>query len=173
MMDTGFFAPPEKHDRLAEAFPKDPDTGAPVELIDARVEPKLESGGGGLVSTIEDYSSFAHMLYHGGSLGGIRFLGRKTVAFMASDHLGPDVPIGSELLLPPGHGFGLGFAVRRESGMAPTPGTVGEFYWNGIAGTAFFIAPAEELVAIMMVQAPGQRQYYRQLFRNLVHAALI
>jgi CubicO group peptidase (beta-lactamase class C family) len=172
MVDTGFFAPPEKHERLAEAFPKDPDTGAAVELIETRVEPKFESGGGGLVSTIEDYSSFAHMLYYGGSLGGARLLGRKTVAFMASDHLGPGIVIGSELLQP-GHGFGLGFAVRRESGLAPTAGTVGEFFWGGIAGTVFFIAPAEELVAIMLIQAPGQRDYYRQLFRSLVHAALI
>jgi len=171
MADTGFFAPPAKHDRLAEPFPNDPDGGAPVALIETRVAPNFESGGGGLVSTIEDYSSFVHMLYHGGSLGGVRILGRKTVAYMASDHLGPQVAIGSDLL-PPGHGFGLGFAVRRESGMAPTPGTVGEFFWGGIAGTVFWIAPKEELVALMLIQAPGQRDYYRQLFRNLVHAAL-
>jgi CubicO group peptidase (beta-lactamase class C family) len=172
MIDTGFFAPPEKHERLAEPFPNDPDSGAPVVLIETRVAPAFESGGGGLVSTIEDYSSFVHMLYHGGSLGGARILGRKTVAYMASDHLGPNVAIGSDLL-PPGHGFGLGFAVRRESGMAPTPGTVGEFFWGGIAGTVFWVAPKEELVALMLVQAPGQRDYFRQLFRNLVHAALI
>ncbi|SEB99174.1 CubicO group peptidase, beta-lactamase class C family [Rhizobiales bacterium GAS188] len=171
MVDTGFYAPADKHERLAEPFPVDPDTGAAVELIETRVQPLFESGGGGLVSTLEDYARFLHMLYHGGTLDGVRLLGRKTVAFMASDHLGPRVAIGSELL-PPGHGFGLGFAVRRENGMAPTPGTVGEFFWGGIAGTAFWIAPQEELVALMMVQAPGQRDYYRQLFRNLVHAAL-
>src|SRR5262249_30448021 len=56
MVDTGFFAPPAKHDRLAEAFDRDPDTGAPVHLIETRLQPKFESGGGGLVSTIEDYS---------------------------------------------------------------------------------------------------------------------
>jgi len=56
--------------------------------------------------------------------------------------------------------------------MAPTPGSVGEFYWGGLAGTAFRVAPAEELVALMLIQAPGQREYYRYLFRNLVHAAL-
>jgi CubicO group peptidase (beta-lactamase class C family) len=172
MVDTGFFTPPEKHERLAEPFATDPDTGAAVKLIETRVQPAFESGGGGLVSTIEDYSTFAHMLYQGGALGNTRLLGRKTVAYMASDHLGPKVTIGSELL-PPGHGFGLGFAVRRENGMAPTPGTPGEFFWGGIAGTVFFIAPAEELVALMLVQAPGQRDYFRQLFRNLVHAALI
>jgi CubicO group peptidase (beta-lactamase class C family) len=172
MVDTGFFAPPEKHDRLAEPFAIDPDTGAPVTLIETRVAPRFESGGGGLVSTIEDYARFLHMLYHGGAFDGARILGRKTVAFMASDHLGPEVTIGSDLL-PPGHGFGLGFAVRRENGMAPTPGTIGEFYWGGIAGTAFWIAPKEELVALMLIQAPGQRVYFRQLFRNLVHAALV
>ncbi|MFI5015809.1 MAG: serine hydrolase domain-containing protein [Hyphomicrobiales bacterium] len=171
MVDTGFFAPPEKHERLAEPFPEDPDTGAAVTLIETRVAPKFESGGGGLVSTIEDYSRFTHMLYHGGTLDGVRILGRKMVAYMASDHLGPHVAIGSDLL-PPGHGFGLGFAVRRENGMAPTPGTVGEFFWGGIAGTVFWVAPKEELVALMLIQAPGQRDYYRQLFRNLVHAAL-
>jgi CubicO group peptidase (beta-lactamase class C family) len=171
MVDTAFFAPPEKHERLAEPFPKDPDTGAPVTLIETRVAPTFESGGGGLVSTTDDYARFLHMLYHGGTLDGARILGRKTLSFMASDHLGPDVAIGSDLL-PPGHGFGLGFAVRLENGRAATPGTVGEFYWGGIAGTAFWIAPAEELVALMLIQAPGQRVYFRQLFRNLVHAAL-
>jgi CubicO group peptidase (beta-lactamase class C family) len=172
MKDTGFFAPEEKHERLAEGFPIDPDTGAPVTLLERRVAPKFESGGGGLVSTIEDYARFVQMLYLGGALDGVRILGRKTIAYMASDHLGPQVKNGTPFLLPPGHGFGLGFAVRRESGMAPTPGTPGEYFWGGLAGTAFWIAPQEELVAIMMIQALGQRDYYRQLFRNLVHAAL-
>ncbi|MGA2792283.1 MAG: serine hydrolase domain-containing protein [Roseiarcus sp.] len=172
MKDTGFFAPADRHDRLAEPFASDPDTGEPVRLIETRVAPGFESGGGGLVSTIDDYARFAQMLYLDGALDGVRVLGRKTVAFMAADHLGPDVRIGTRFLLPPGHGFGLGFAVRREAGMAPTPGTPGEFFWGGIAGTAFWIAPSEELIALMMIQAPGRRDYYRQLFRNLVHAAL-
>jgi CubicO group peptidase (beta-lactamase class C family) len=171
MKDTGFFAPAEKHERLAEAFPIDPDTGEKVKLIDIRKAPDFEAGGSGLVSTIEDYARFLQMLYLGGALDGARILGRKTLAFMASDHLGPRVTIGSDLL-PPGHGFGLGFAVRREAGMAPTPGTPGEFFWGGLAGTAFWIAPDEELVALMLIQAPGRRVYYRELFRNLVHAAL-
>jgi CubicO group peptidase (beta-lactamase class C family) len=171
MIDSGFHAPPEKHDRLAEPFDIDPDTGAEVKLIETRLAPRFESGGGGLVSTIEDYARFTHMLYHGGTLDGARILGRKTVAYLASDHLGPQVAIGSDLL-PAGHTFGLGFAVRVANGMAPTPGTVGEYYWGGIAGTTFLIAPKEELVAIMLIQAPGRRVYFRELFRNLVHAAL-
>jgi CubicO group peptidase (beta-lactamase class C family) len=172
MSDTGFFAPADKHERLAEAFANDPDTGAAVELINVRAAPRLEMGGGGLVSTMDDYARFLLMLYRGGTRGAARILGRKTIAFMTADHLGPDVRIGTRFLLAPGHGFGLGFAVRRDAGMAPTPGTVGEYFWGGIAGTAFWIAPQEELIALMMIQAPGQRDYYRQLFRFLAHAAL-
>jgi CubicO group peptidase (beta-lactamase class C family) len=172
MSDTGFFAAADKHERLAEAFANDPDTGAAVELINVRAAPRLEMGGGGLVSTMDGYARFLLMLYRGGTLGAARILGRKTIAFMTADHLGPDVRIGTRFLLAPGHGFGLGFAVRRDAGMAPTPGTVGEYFWGGIAGTAFWIAPQEELIALMMIQAPGQRDYYRQLFRFLAHAAL-
>ncbi|MGD0315776.1 MAG: serine hydrolase domain-containing protein [Xanthobacteraceae bacterium] len=168
MSDTAFFVPPDKQDRVAKPFAKDPDTGETVTLT----ETNFESGGGGLWSTMDDYERFAQMLYLGGALGNTRLLGRKTLEFMTADHLGPHVRIGTAFLLAPGHGFGLGFAVRREVGLAPTPGTPGEFFWGGIAGTAFWIAPKEELIAMMMIQAPGQRDYYRQLFRILVHAAL-
>jgi CubicO group peptidase (beta-lactamase class C family) len=173
MKDTSFFAPEEKHERLAEGFARDPDTGAPAPLIDVSAAPKFDRGGRGLASTIEDYARFLQMLYLGGALDGARILGRKTIAYMTADHLAPGVRNGTPSLLPPGHGFGLGFAVRRENGMAPTPGTQGEYFWSGRAGTYFWIAPEEELVAILMIQAMGQREYYRQLFRNLVHAALM
>ncbi len=168
MSDTAFFVAPDKSGRLAKPFAKDPDTGDSVTLT----ETNFESGGGGLWSTMDDYARFVQMLYRGGALGNTRLLGRKTLEFMTADHLGPNVRIGTTVLLAPGHGFGLGFAVRREVGLAPTPGTPGEFFWGGIAGTAFWIAPKEELIAMMMIQAPGQRDYYRLLFRNLVHAAL-
>ncbi len=112
------------------------------------------------------------MLALGGTADGRRFIGSRTLAFMTADHLAPHVRNGSPTLLPPGHGFGLGFAVRREVGIAPTPGSPGEFFWGGVAGTYFWIAPKEDLIALMMVQAPRQRDYFRQLFRNLVYAAL-
>jgi len=172
MNDTGFFTTPDKFERLAEPFDKDPDTGAAVQLLNPRAAPKFEMGGGGLVSTMDDYARFMQMLYFGGTLGSARILGRKTIEFMTSDHLGPNVRIGTTFLLAPGHGFGLGFAVRRDAGMAPFPGTPGEYFWGGIAGTAFWIAPREELMALMMIQAPGQRDYYRTMFRYLAHAAL-
>jgi CubicO group peptidase (beta-lactamase class C family) len=170
MADTGFSVPEADHGRIAEPFPKDPETGADVVGLDVRRTAVFESGGGGLVGTAMDYAAFMQMLLNGGSLGGTRLLGRKTVALMSSDHLG-DIPAPRETV-PPGYGFGLGFAVRLAAGQAPFPGSVGDFYWSGAAGTSFWIDPAERLTAVLMLQAPGQRQYYRPLFRDLVYAAV-
>jgi CubicO group peptidase (beta-lactamase class C family) len=172
MSDTAFFVPAEKYERLAEPFPADPDGGPPVALIEMRTAPRFESGGGGLFSTMDDYTRFAQMLYQGGIFGGTRILSRKTLEWMTSGHLGPNVRIGTPSLLQPGHTFGLGFAVRSEAGMGQTPGTPGEFFWGGVAGTYFWVAPKEDLFALMMVQAPRQRDHFRQLFRTLVYAAL-
>ena len=172
MKDTGFFVPAEDRERMAQPFERDPETGKAVELVEGKTSPRFESGGGGLFSTMDDYARFAHMLYRNGTLAGTRFLGRKTLEFMTADHLGPNVRIANTNLLQPGHRFGLGFAIRREAGMGPTVGTVGEYFWGGLAGTVFWIAPAEDLIAMMMIQAPGQRDYYRYLFRNLAYAAL-
>jgi CubicO group peptidase (beta-lactamase class C family) len=173
MTDTSFLLTPDKYERVAEPFNRDPDAGKPVQLVVKETRQRFESSGSGLWSTMDDYLRFAQMLYRGGTLGSTRIIGRKTLSFMTSNHLGPHVHNGTPSLLAPGHGFGLGFAVRLEPGMANTPGTVGEFYWGGLAGTIFWIAPQEELIAMMMIQAPRQREYYRQLFRNLVHAALV
>jgi CubicO group peptidase (beta-lactamase class C family) len=171
MTDTGFHVPHEKQGRIAEPFAKDPDSGDAVRLLDIRRPAKFESGGGGLVSTILDYTRFLEMLAAGGTRNGQRLLARKTIDLMRSDHLGPHVKRGSDLLQP-GHGFGLGFAVRTEPGMSVMPGSVGLYFWGGIAGTTFWIDPAEELYAMMLIQAPGQRDYYRALFRTLVYGAL-
>ena len=110
-----------------------------------------------------------------GELDDVRLLGPRTVDFMTADHLG-NIPVnagGSSNLLLPGYGFGLGFAVRTALGIAIVPGSVGMYYWGGLAGTTFFVDPAEDLFAILMVQAPNQREYYRHLFRNMVYAALV
>ena len=106
-----------------------------------------------------------------GALDGVRLLGPHTLAFMTADHLG-DIPADGNLL-PPGHGFGLGFAVRKQLGLSPLPGSVGLYYWGGIAGTTFFVDPALDLFATLMIQAPNQRAYYRLLFRDLIYAALV
>jgi CubicO group peptidase (beta-lactamase class C family) len=170
MIDTAFHVPQQHHSRLAEAFSKDPDTGAAVTLTDVRDPPNFESGGGGLVSTAGDYARFLQMLLNDGTLDGVRLLSRKTIEYMTSDHLGPIT--GAPDLLVPGYGFGLGFAVRLQAGIARFPGSIGQYYWNGLAGTTFWVDPAEKLFAILLIQAPGQRRYYGTLFRDMVYAAI-
>ncbi len=169
MHDTFFTVPPDKASRVAAPLPKDPDTGGTVMMLPTH----HESGGGGFYGTAPDYARFCQMLANGGTLGSAQILGRKTVEFMSSDHLAPNVIIDQNLgLLPPAHGFGLGFGVRRVTGLDSFPGTAGSFYWGGIAGTTFWIDPKEDLWALLMIQAPAQREYYRMLFRNLVYSAL-
>jgi CubicO group peptidase (beta-lactamase class C family) len=175
MHETAFAVPPAQHGRIAEPFAHDPDGGVPMRVIDIRREAALESGGGGLASTAMDYARFLQFMLNKGELDGVRLLGPRTVEFMTSDHLG-HIPINggaANTLLPPGHGFGLGFAVRTATGLAPVPGSVGMYYWGGIAGTSFFVDPAEDMFALMMIQAPNQRDYFRPLFRDLVYASLI
>jgi CubicO group peptidase (beta-lactamase class C family) len=170
MVDTAFHVPQPHQSRLAEAFARDPDSGAPVQLLEVRDAPDFESGGGGLVSTASDYARFLQMLLEGGTHDGRRLLSRKTVELMTADHLGPMT--GASDLLPPGHGFGLGFAVRLHAGIAPMPGSIGQYFWGGLAGTTFWVDPAEQMFALLLIQAPGQRDYYRTLFRDLVYAAI-
>jgi CubicO group peptidase (beta-lactamase class C family) len=170
MHDTGFHVPAVSHDRIAEPFARDPDNSSAVKLSEIRRPMPRESGGGGLVSTAVDYARFLQMLLGGGSLGNERLLGPGTVEFMTSDHLG-GIPVVGDLLAP-GHGFGLGFAVRLATGIAPNPGSAGLYYWGGIAGTTFFVDPKERMFALLLTQAPGQREELRGLFRNMVYAAL-
>ncbi len=171
MHDTAFHVPPAQHGRIAQQFAKDPDGGPLTEMFDVREPPQFESGGGGLVGTAADYAHFLQMLLNKGQLGDVRLLGPRTVDYMTCDHLG-DIPA-NDSLLEPGEGFGLGFAVRTALGVAPVPGSVGTYYWSGMGGTSFFVDPAEDMFAVMLIQGINQRSYYRQLFRNLVYATLV
>jgi len=171
MTDTAFFTPESKLARRADPFSFDFMKAAGVDPVNATSPPKFESSGGGLVSTLADYTRFAAMLSQGGALDGVRILSPETIAFMASDHLAANVNR-NHYLLWPGHGFGLGFAVRTEPGRAPAPGGVGEYFWGGMMGTTFWISPRDSLFAVLMVQSPEYREYFRVLFRNLVTAAI-
>ncbi|MFT6590860.1 MAG: CubicO group peptidase (beta-lactamase class C family) [Rhodoferax sp.] len=175
MVDTGFSVPLAQHPRIAEPFVRDPDGGIQMRVIDVREDVALASGGGGLASTAMDYARFLQFMLNKGELNGVRLLGPRTVDFMTTDHLG-DIPVNSgasRALLPLGHGFGLGFAVRKSLGVACEPGSVGTYFWGGMAGTTFFVDPAEDLFACLMLQAPNQREFYRKLFRDMVYAALV
>jgi CubicO group peptidase (beta-lactamase class C family) len=116
------------------------------------------------------------MMRRGGKLGATDVLGRGTVALMTADHL----PASFNNLIADkmdpaatGYGFGLGFAVRRQAGIAAMAGSAGDYYWSGVYGTYFWIDPKEELSVVFMAAAPGLiRLRYRQLMRNLVYQAL-
>ncbi len=170
MVDTGFFVPASKHARLAQPFPKDVVTGQDVRMLEVTAPPRYEAGGQGGVTTAMDYARLSQMLLNRGSLDGVRLLSRHTVELMTSDHLGKT----RDTFSGPGYGFGLGFAVRVEPGLASSPGSVGDYNWAGAGGTYFWVDPKEQLVAVLMAQTPGPiRMYYRTLFRDLVYQALV
>ncbi len=173
MTDTAFLLPNGKATRLAQPFAKDPVSGDAVKLLDVTVAQKNDAGGAGSAGTVADYARFSQMLLNGGQLDRVRILGRATVAQMSSDHLG-DIRVASPIL-PRGYGFGLGFAVRKETGLNWVTGSAGEYRWGGAAGTAFWVDPKEQMIVVWMTQGqPGPRRGEdRDLFRQLVQAALV
>ncbi|CAN1524505.1 AmpC Beta-lactamase class C and other penicillin binding proteins [Burkholderiaceae bacterium] len=178
MTDTGFSVPAAKLPLLAEAFPKDPATGAANKLIDVSKTPGNDSGGAGAVSTAGDYLRYCQAMLNGGQLDGARILSRTTVNLMASDHLGSAISTtvnpGMLLLGTPGYTFGLGFLVRQSDGIAGVHGTTGEFMWAGYAGTFFWAEPKEQICAVYMTQAPSPiRAYYRRFMKDMVAQAIV
>ena len=177
MTDTGFSVPAENLPRLAEAFPKDPATGAINKLIDVSKQPGNDSGGAGGVSTAGDYLRYCQAMLNGGQLEGARILSRSTVKLMTSDHLGSTINTtvnpGMLLLGSQGYTFGLGFLVRQGDGIAGVHGSAGEFMWAGAAGTFFWADPKEQMCTVYMSQSPSpQRAYYRRLLKSEVSQAL-
>jgi CubicO group peptidase (beta-lactamase class C family) len=178
MHDTAFWVSEANTKRLAEPFEKDALAGTPIKLIDVSRQPGNDSGGAGGVSTAGDYLRFAQRLANGGTLDGQRLLSRATIKLMTSDHLGTRLPLaptpGGMVLGASTYTFGLGFAVRPADGIAPFPGSAGDFNWGGYAGTFFWVDPKEQLVATLMVQSAGAlRLYHRLLYRQLVYQAIV
>jgi CubicO group peptidase (beta-lactamase class C family) len=179
LADTGFG--PATPARVAE--PQiDRLTGKRPPLRDASKRPVWLSGGSGLLSTAADYARFCQMLLAGGALDGARLVSPASVALMTADHLPPGVAYGPSTramfgALAPvpenGIGFGLGFAVRTEAGRCALPGSIGDYSWSGVSGTYFWIDPREQLIAILMMQAPNERMHYRYLMRAMVYAAVM
>jgi CubicO group peptidase (beta-lactamase class C family) len=173
MPDTSFYvADTAKHSRIAEPFKDDRRIGEGVEFNDPRLMRKWESGGGGMVGTVSDYARFLMMLSSGGTLDGKRYLGPKTIAYMTSDHTAGVITPGPYYLPGPGYGFGLGFAVRKEQGLALTPGSVGDYNWGGAGGTYFWVDPKENLFVVFAMQSPRNRVPFRQVLRDMVYAAI-
>ena len=181
MRDAGFSVPPSQHARLSRAF-IDKKTGRALSR-DVSVPPKRFGGGGGMVATAPDYVRFCQMLLNGGELDGMRLLSKSTVALMTANHLPADIAylLPSHLQGPTipspavGQGWGLGFMVRTEQGKNPLHGSVGEYYWMGASGTAFWIDPKEQLIVVMMALVSEQqhRGHLRALMRQLVYSAIM
>ena len=178
MSDTSFALPAAKRPRYALALAKDPLSGSANPAIHHATEKtqRWHSGGGGSVSTAGDYLRFCEMLRSGGRLGAADILGRATVRLMTSDHLPASFVSKIADAMDPaatGYGFGLGFAVRRQDGIAAMAGSAGDYYWSGVYGTYFWIDPREQLSVVFLAAAPGLvRLRYRQMLRNMVYQAL-
>lgn len=174
MTETAFYvADPAGFARIAEPMPEDRNISPTTEVRDIRRPVKWESGGAGMVGTIGDYARFAQMLLNGGTYQGRRYLKPETVALMASDHIGPETKIARDQMYYPGgnSGFGLGFAVRTSV----PPGTswpTGEYRWDGVGGTFFFIDPEDDLFGIFMVQTPSQRGRIQLALKTLIYQAM-
>ncbi|CAN7642944.1 serine hydrolase [Phenylobacterium sp. LjRoot225] len=189
MVDTGFFVREDQQPRFAACYEATPPNGSEwggMRLQDDPrtspflAPPRLLSGGGGLVSTAADYLRFAQMLLNGGELDGARILAPKTLKLMTTNHLpgGGDLTRHSRSLFSEstyaGVGFGLGFAVVFDPPQTLLPSSVGEFYWGGMASTAFWVDPVEKIVAIFMTQLlPSSATTVRRELRTLVYSALV
>ena len=175
MADTHFLIPADKAARYAKALPNDPDTGQPQSLMALTQPRKFECGGGCAASTASDYLRFALMLMNKGQHRDARILARKTVEYMLSNQLGPEVKnlIGNADPTRADYGFGLGLAVRTTPGIARTMGSVGDFCWPGASGTNWWADPKEELAVVFMAHSPGPiRWHYRQVINALVYQAI-
>ncbi len=171
MRDTAFHVDEIKRDRVVEPLPGDRFKGSIAGLGDPILRRRWESGGAGMVGTIGDYARFAQMLLKGGTLDGRQYLKPQTVRQMASDQLGPTAKVAHDQYYFPGSdsSFGLGFAVRMVEN-PPLP--AGEYRWDGVGGTFFFIDPEDDLFAICMMQSPSQRQRIQTELKTLIYQAL-
>jgi CubicO group peptidase (beta-lactamase class C family) len=194
MNDTDFFVPADKVQRFAACYSADPKGGMTFHAADRKggltlqddptrsaflSPPSFISGGGGLCSTTADYLTFCRALLNGGELGGVRLIGPKTLKLMTSNHLpgGRYLPEMSRSLFSEanydGIGFGLGFSVTMNPAQTLILGSPGEYAWGGAATTAFWIDPAEELIAIFMTQVlPSSAYPIRRELRTMVYAAI-
>lgn len=174
MSDTAFnVGDGARRPRVAEPLPADRFKGPIAGLGDPAIPRAWESGGAGMVGTTGDYGRFAQMLLNGGTLDGRRYLKPETVALMTSDHIGPETKIARDHYYFPGatSGFGLGFAVRTEV-PANTSWPLGEYRWDGVGGTFFFIDPKDDMFAICMMQSPSQRERIQTELKALIYQAL-
>ncbi len=183
MNDTGFDVSAEQQPRFATNYRRRLNGG--LDVTDDSQESEylkpatLFSGGGGLVSTTDDYLRFCQMLLNGGTLDGARILSPRTIDLMTMNHLPDDATMdelsgeGYAQVSRAGIGFGLGFAVHVDQARSVQSQSLGAYYWGGAASTHFWCDPAEDLAVVWMTQIPsGTYDFPRQL-SSLVYSALV
>lgn len=167
MENTGYNVPVESQGRLVKvhAFNDEgqlftsPNQSAPEDI-------KVFGGTHGLYTTASDYLKFCNMLLNKGTWNNKVLLSPKTIELMTMDHVG-------ELYQTPGQGFGLGFAVTTDVSETRSSGSRGQYYWNGLFRTHFFIDPEEELIVILLTQTYPYSNYYADKMRQLVYQSII
>jgi CubicO group peptidase (beta-lactamase class C family) len=183
MKDAGFYVPAEKRSRFATNYRDDHGqlvvTAAGSPPTDYTEQPTMPSGGGGLVSTAEDYYRFATMLKNGGELDGKRILSPATVKLMTSNHLPQEILTGKfgigQHIMRPGFGYGYNCAVAFDPAEANLPDGKGTFFWDGAAGTWFWVDPTNDIVFVSMIQRMGGGDNHPLLYRShdVVYSALV
>jgi CubicO group peptidase (beta-lactamase class C family) len=180
MSDTDFWVPPEKTDRFTTMY-------APTDLFDPMKpglvkaddphegsytkERNLLSGGGGLVSTVQDYLAFIRMIVNGGTWQGAKILNPETLTLMRTNQLPEGVSVNFPMWEMPGTVFGLGFALKAQLGEGEPPGMLNEYHWGGLAGTHSWIAPEAGITGICMTQRmPGFWHPFSQEFKALAYS---
>jgi CubicO group peptidase (beta-lactamase class C family) len=185
MKDSGFFVPADKRARFATNYRDDPQGnyvptatgGGPP--ADYTTQPTMPSGGGGLVSTAEDYYRLAQMLANGGELDGKRILSPATVQLMTSNHLPANLTTGEfgigQHIMRPGFGYGFNCAVVFDPAAAALPDGKGTFFWDGAAGTWFWVDPTNDIVFVAMIQRMTSPNNHNLLYRShaVVYGALV
>jgi CubicO group peptidase (beta-lactamase class C family) len=172
MTTTKFFLPdPAERARFAKPLPRD----RHVERNSLDVT-RWESGGGGMVTTMSDFTRFAQMLLNGGELDGKRYLSPATFTAMTTDHIGPGSGVERDYFYFPGDGFGFGygFGIRTDPGKAvpPPPGSIGEIKWDGASGTYFVVDRANDMFFILLENSPSERTRIQPALKKIIYDAL-
>jgi len=180
MVDTAFYVPEEKKDRFAEIYDYNYESKQLVPfrqpflgIYNYQTPPAFESGGAGLVSTVEDYSHFALMLVNGGTYNGVRILGHKTVEYLATPQLTDKQAATYDWDSIAGYSYGNLMRILVDPVKAVSNGSIGEFGWDGWTGNYFFVDPKENLVMLYMVQkCGGTNPNFMRRLRSIIYGAL-
>lgn len=175
MKDTRWWVTSEQAKKLAETLDDDPLKIGMLKSYRQHYNPAGKSyfkGGAGLIGSTADYLRYLQMMINKGEFEGKRYLSRKSVELMLSQHT---VGMAGTTIANtgPGYGFGLGFAIRQGQGMGWVPGSTNDAMWAGVWGTSFWLDPKEQLAAVIMAQGPSHKTHTRMLFKNLVYGALV